>query len=710
MNQTLMLLLAKVTLLILLGAAITTLLRARSAATRHFIWSLTLFSTIALAITSYIAPPVPLPIPYTAKQAPAIATIAAPAPTTSTQTPITNTQPPPTNNQSPAIHPLALIWLLGFVSVLGWLVAGHIGLARIARTAIAPAGDEWRALLGETRDARVAISSAVSAPVTWGWLRPLVLFPSEANAWPVERRRAALMHELAHVARRDYLVQIVAAFVCAVYWFHPLVWLAVHRLRSESEHASDDHVLSAGAEAPEYAEHLLEVARGAVGRKLCSLPAVDMAHPSNLESRVRAVLDGARRRSFVPRRTRYAVAGIVTLILVPLAAARPELRAMASPIEDLLEPIRRAAGVKTKTAFQPTQENVAPASPGEVLDLDFDAGASVDIRGWDEPSVRVRSQISGDDAPDARVGFDHRNGVTTVRTSYNEEKKIRSSSIRMEIRVPRRYDVRLHSAGGGITIVDVEGRFTGNTGGGEIVLERVKGEARLSTGGGEISVDDVDLDGHVSTGGGKVTLSRVRGGLTGSSGSGPVTYRKTERGDIGDIASPEGMLHMEKAGGDIELSEVPNGATVSTGGGDIEIGRGAGVIEASTGGGDIRIGPIAGSVIAGTGAGRVEITLVDAKGAEQSVEVTTGAGRVVLELPPNLDARFELETAYTRGFGRISQIDSEWSLAQEETKEWDGTEGTPRRYVRARGTAGSGRGLIRVKAVNGDIFVRRGAR
>ncbi|HEV3484371.1 MAG TPA: hypothetical protein VG106_03115, partial [Vicinamibacterales bacterium] len=106
-------------------------------------------------------------------------------------------------------------------------------------------------------------------------------------------------------------------------------------------------------------------------------------------------------------------------------------------------------------------------------------------------------------------------------------------------------------------------------------------------------------------------------------------------------------------------------------------------------------------------AGNVEITLTDANGAEQSVYVRTGSGRVVLELPASLDARFELETAYTNNFRRRTQIDSDWDLALSETQHWDASEGTPRRYIRARGTTGSGRGLIRVRVVNGDIFVRR---
>jgi DUF4097 and DUF4098 domain-containing protein YvlB len=172
----------------------------------------------------------------------------------------------------------------------------------------------------------------------------------------------------------------------------------------------------------------------------------------------------------------------------------------------------------------------------------------------------------------------------------------------------------------------------------------------------------------------------------------------------------EGVLHIEKAGGDIELDEAPQGAIISTGGGSIRVGRAAGTVEASTGGGSIDIGPVAGSVVAGTGAGEVRVTVVDAGREEQTIEITSGSGRVVVELPANFDARFELETAYTEKFGRSTHIESAWKLDREVTSRWDDHEGTPRRYVRARGMAGNGRGLVHIRTVNGDITVRRGAR
>jgi beta-lactamase regulating signal transducer with metallopeptidase domain len=59
--------------------------------------------------------------------------------------------------------------------------------------------------------------------------------PLDAEQWSADRRRAVLAHELAHVQRRDWLVQILAAVVCTVYWFHRLSWFAYRRLREESE-------------------------------------------------------------------------------------------------------------------------------------------------------------------------------------------------------------------------------------------------------------------------------------------------------------------------------------------------------------------------------------------------------------------------------------------------------------------------------------------
>src|SRR4030095_8597368 len=99
--------------------------------------------------------------------------------------------------------------------------------------------------------ARVGTATA-SMPLTFGLLQSRVLLPSDADAWPHERRRAVLMHELSHVERHDCLTQALAQLACALYWFHPLVWLAAHRMRVERERACDDRALAAPMRASEY--------------------------------------------------------------------------------------------------------------------------------------------------------------------------------------------------------------------------------------------------------------------------------------------------------------------------------------------------------------------------------------------------------------------------------------------------------------------------
>jgi DUF4097 and DUF4098 domain-containing protein YvlB len=499
-----------------------------------------------------------------------------------------------------------------------------------------------------------------------------------------------LQHELAHVARHDYLMQLMASVTCALYWCHPGVWYAARRLRNESERACDDAVLARGTPAADYAAHLLSVATGSRALRLTGAVAIGMARQSALEGRLLAALNPSIARSpLTARAIRYGTVALGAFVL-PLAG----LRAVPKP----------PAAIGEASQQQRTRIDTlgVRAANGERLLLDLDTGGDVVIHGWDEDSVRIRATLRSPHLSDMTLTLGRDREGAVLRSRFERKRDSQQSDNSFEIRVPRRFDVRLSSAGGNLTIYDVEGEFSGTTGGGEIVLERARGRAQLSTGGGDVRVHDVEMRGNVSTGGGKVTLTEVTGGLRGHSGSGPVI--QSARPNVTDGPS---RLSITKAGGDIVLDEAPGGAEVHTGGGTVRIGRSAGLVEASTGGGDITIGPVAGSVVAGTGAGTVTVTLVDAGGAEQNVDISAGVGRVIVRLPASFDGTFDLETAYSRRFGRATRIESDWDLDRETTDVWDNRQGTPRRYVRANGTAGRGRGRVRITTMNGDIEIRR---
>ena len=99
------------------------------------------------------------------------------------------------------------------------------------------------ARIGLRRPVRLVLSHRREIPMTWGVLRPVVLLPADAVGWSEERLAVALLHEFGHVRRRDCLTQLVARATCAVYWFNPLSWLALARVRVEQEQASDDLAL-----------------------------------------------------------------------------------------------------------------------------------------------------------------------------------------------------------------------------------------------------------------------------------------------------------------------------------------------------------------------------------------------------------------------------------------------------------------------------------
>jgi hypothetical protein len=146
----------------------------------------------------------------------------------------------------------------------------------------------------------------------------------DAETWADDDVRRAMIHELEHVRRGDWIIHCVARSICSLYWFHPLVWMSWRRLTLDAERACDDAVLQYNEPAG-YAEQLVMLALKLSHRS--TRPLLAMADRRDLRARVRALLDMRQRRGKTTMR--YAAVAIGAAVLI--AAAISPLRTVAVP-------------------------------------------------------------------------------------------------------------------------------------------------------------------------------------------------------------------------------------------------------------------------------------------------------------------------------------------------------------------------------------------
>jgi beta-lactamase regulating signal transducer with metallopeptidase domain len=341
---------------VLVGLAATlqgVLNRRASAATLHLVWTTAIVGVLSLPVLSLALPEWAVVIrtaqPAAAAAAPDVDRMGkderrheAVDPASSSIGLAGNVESSPT-----APQPRELSWstvavvayAAGAIVMLMQLMLHRWSVKRVARQATQVQDAEWTRLLadcasslGVHRPVRLLRSRERTIPMAFGTRRPGILLPAVSDTWPPDRRRAVVLHELAHVARYDCLTQTLAFAARALYWFHPAMWWVARRARIEQELACDDRVIAAGTQARDYAGHLLEIAYAFGGQRMSAL-ALSMARPRQLESRMLAALDDARNRTVPPFRVRVAGAAIAAALLLPIALARPIAVAATVPSE-----------------------------------------------------------------------------------------------------------------------------------------------------------------------------------------------------------------------------------------------------------------------------------------------------------------------------------------------------------------------------------------
>lgn len=274
---------------------------------------------------------------------------------------------------------LAALWCAGVIAVGLWHLGGWVAAQRMRSVGVSPADDSLGAtvqrLAGQLevgRPVRLLRSTLVRTPVVLGWLRPVIVLPvAVASGLTPAQLEAILAHELAHVRRHDYLVNLFQCLVETLMFYHPAVWWASAVVREERENCCDDAVLAAGVAPLAYAESLvrvLEAGGGAGG----GTPAVALAasgRPSQLRRRLMRMLPGGETRQ--PRATPGRWVGAVAAAACVIAFAgilRLSTAADTATAADDSKPAQAQSDPAPAESEKPAADTDADAAPADAAD------------------------------------------------------------------------------------------------------------------------------------------------------------------------------------------------------------------------------------------------------------------------------------------------------------------------------------------------------
>ena len=317
--------LVRSTAILAAGLAVIAASRRASASTRSLCLALTFGALLLFPLASLTLPTVRIAVPLPAPAA------LEPRPHPS----VTNARVEPVElRASAAPHaftPLSArqwitsLWLVGAMLAAVPLAVAIAGAWRLRRRATPwPRGTEALRRLAGTNSTRrpvaVVRDTAIASPCTIAFFRPVIAFPIDADHWTDDDIARVMIHECEHVTRGDWFTLLAARLACSVYWFHPLAWLALRRLRVETERACDDAVVRS-SDAPAYAEQLVDLAsRLSAGTRA---PVLSMATHTELSARISSILDRGRRRARTTPGGRWLALAFTVALLAAIAATEP---------------------------------------------------------------------------------------------------------------------------------------------------------------------------------------------------------------------------------------------------------------------------------------------------------------------------------------------------------------------------------------------------
>jgi uncharacterized protein (TIGR03435 family) len=338
----------KATATLLVALAVSRLCRRSRASVRHLLFATTFGSLLVLPLADAVLPAITVDVlPATSIVSSSIGSPATEPGAVQSSSSIASTSPDLDWGRLSLRRALVGVWFLGVVVFAVPVVVGLFQVRRLCRQGV-PWQEGLSAVDRVTLQARVRRPvtllrhESVPGPLTCGVFRPTIVVPLDAVNWSAGAQRRALLHEITHIHRRDWMTHCVARIVCAVYWFHPLIWIAWRRLILEAERACDDAVIGRD-DGREYASLLISIAQRQEGEG--ALPILAMAGRGDLSVRVAALLDQGQRRGDVAKGW-IAAALIVALFSASTVGAVTIAQSTAAPAGSASEPSFDVVSIK----------------------------------------------------------------------------------------------------------------------------------------------------------------------------------------------------------------------------------------------------------------------------------------------------------------------------------------------------------------------------
>jgi len=244
------------------------------------------------------------------------------------------------------------IWLIGAIVLWLRLLFTWIVATRMKSRHTRPAPREWQQTLDRLskRSVQLLVSPLIQVPTVIGWLRPVVLMPVGALAGvPSGHIEALLAHELAHIRRHDYLVNILQSVAEATLFYHPAVWWISRNIRMERENCCDDIAVAITGDPLVYALALTDLE----SHRAAHLTPALAANGGSLKHRIARLLGVNERASAGP--------GAIAAALILLTAACIAFAQTASPVRRF-----EAASIKLNTGEDTNHVEFATA-PGRLI-------------------------------------------------------------------------------------------------------------------------------------------------------------------------------------------------------------------------------------------------------------------------------------------------------------------------------------------------------